>query len=408
MIKQVKIKEFKNIRDFDANFDNSIILLRGDNEVGKSSVIQFIEIALGKQKNIPPGSEGQGLVIADFKGNEYLFAVEFKSGKPVVTITFPDGMRDNKKSTLAGIVGAIDFDIDKFVEQSKSVSGRKEQIQTYKSFLDKQIVAEIERYEVNVAINYEQRTIATRDLKNVNGVISLHPMKGEDLEIEPIDVSEIFQKQKEANEHNSKIDVAQRVLDGCKIEKDGIETQIKALTIKLKETTERIEKGEQYLKDNQKIDVSEYENKLQSANEVNQKVEQAKDFKAKIAERDRLENEIGEMTALIDSTRQLITDSIRDMDSPVEGLTFDAEQLLYNGIAVHPDSLSKSTIMELGIKLKIAENPDAGVLFIQEGESIGLERLETIKNLAEKNGFQIIMEQVERGNPKLTVELVGT
>lgn len=113
------------------------------------------------------------------------------------------------------------------------------------------------------------------------------------------------------------------------------------------------------------------------------------------------------MTALIDSTRQVIQDAIRDMDSPIEGLGFDSEQLLYKGVPVNPDSLSKSEIMELGIKLKIAENPDAGVLFIQEGESIGAKRLEEIKEIAAKNNFQIIMEQVERGNEKLTVELVS-
>ena len=160
MIKKVQINEFKAIKDFDESFENNIILLKGDNGVGKSSVIQFIEIALGKQKNIPPNATGEGEVIADFRGNQYLFQVAFKDGKPIVTITAPDGMKDNKKSTLAGIVGAIDFDIDKFVEQSKSLSGRKEQIETYKKFLDKEIVEQIERYESNVAINYEQRTIA--------------------------------------------------------------------------------------------------------------------------------------------------------------------------------------------------------------------------------------------------------
>jgi hypothetical protein len=170
---------------------------------------------------------------------------------------------------------------------------------------------------------------------------------------------------------------------------------------------DRIDKGEAFLKSNTKIDVTEFETKLQNANEINAQVSQAKELKAKLAEKDKLTNDIGEMTALIDSTRQVIQDAIRDMDSPVEGLGFDSDQLLYKGIPVNPDSLSKSEIMELGIKLKIAENPDAGVLFIQEGESIGAKRLEEIKEIASKNNFQIIMEQVERGNEKLTVELVS-
>ena len=407
MIKKVQIKEFKAIKDFDESFENNIILLKGDNGVGKSSVIQFIEIALGKQKNIPPNATGEGEVIADFRGNQYLFQVAFKDGKPIVTITAPDGMKDNKKSTLAGIVGAIDFDIDKFVEQSKSLSGRKEQIETYKKFLDKEIVEQIERYESNVAINYEQRTIANRELKTIDGAIALHPMKGENLNIEPIDVSDVFQKQKEANEHNSKIEVTESTLLQLKQENERYDSEIARLMDLAKVNKDRIDKGEAFLKSNTKIDVTEFETKLQNANEINAQVSQAKELKAKLAEKEKLTNDIGEMTALIDSTRQVIQDAIRDMDSPIEGLGFDSEQLLYKGVPVNPDSLSKSEIMELGIKLKIAENPDAGVLFIQEGESIGAKRLEEIKEIAAKNNFQIIMEQVERGNEKLTVELVS-
>ena len=407
MIKKVQIKEFKAIKDFDESFENNIILLKGDNGVGKSSVIQFIEIALGKQKNIPPNATGEGEVIADFKGNQYLFQVSFKDGKPIVTITAPDGMKDNKKSTLAGIVGAIDFDIDKFVEQSKSLSGRKEQIETYKKFLDKEIVEQIERYESNVAINYEQRTIANRELKTIDGAIALHPMKGENLNIEPIDVSDVFQKQKEANEHNSKIEVTESTLLQLKQENERYDSEIARLMDLAKVNKDRIDKGESFLNSNTKIDITEFETKLQNANEINAQVSQAKELKAKLAEKEKLTNDIGEMTALIDSTRQVIQDAIRDMDSPIEGLGFDSEQLLYKGVPVNPDSLSKSEIMELGIKLKIAENPDAGVLFIQEGESIGAKRLEEIKEIAAKNNFQIIMEQVERGNEKLTVELVS-
>lgn len=232
-------------------------------------------------------------------------------------------------------------------------------------------------------------------------------MKGENLNIEPIDVSDVFQKQKEANDHNSKIEVAESTLLQLKQENERYDSEIARLMDLAKVNKDRIDKGESFLNSNTKIDVTEFETKLQNANEINAQVSQAKELKAKLAEKEKLTNDIGEMTALIDSTRQVIQDAIRDMDSPIEGLGFDSEQLLYKGVPVNPDSLSKSEIMELGIKLKIAENPDAGVLFIQEGESIGAKRLEEIKEIAAKNNFQIIMEQVERGNEKLTVELVS-
>jgi len=90
----------------------------------------------------------------------------------------------------------------------------------------------------------------------------------------------------------------------------------------------------------------------------------------------------------------------------VDGLTVDADSLIYNGVPVSSASLSSSEIMHLGIKLKMAENPDLGILFIQRGESLGAKRLKDIQDLAKKYDWQIIMEQVERGNEKLTIEIM--
>jgi hypothetical protein len=119
-----------------------------------------------------------------------------------------------------------------------------------------------------------------------------------------------------------------------------------------------------------------------------------------------LSDESGELTAFIESSNQAIADAIRDCDSPVDGLTFDADSLIYNGVPVSNASLSSSEIMHLGIKLKMAENPDLGILFIQRGESLGAQRLKDIQDLAKKYDWQIIMEQVERGNEKLTIEIM--
>ena len=80
------------------------------------------------------------------EGN-YIFQVKFKNNKPVVTITAPDGNKDNRKSALAGVVGAIDFDINKFVSLSDSRKGRKEQVEIFKSLLPKEVTDELERYE---------------------------------------------------------------------------------------------------------------------------------------------------------------------------------------------------------------------------------------------------------------------
>lgn len=75
-ILKVKIDKFKVLEDFEADLNRANIFLVGENGVGKSSVMQFIEIALGRTDNIPADAMGKGEVITDKDGNKFTFKVE--------------------------------------------------------------------------------------------------------------------------------------------------------------------------------------------------------------------------------------------------------------------------------------------------------------------------------------------
>jgi energy-coupling factor transporter ATP-binding protein EcfA2 len=416
-IQEVKIKEFKCLKDIEKEIKGNNIVLMGDNGVGKSSFIQFIEIALGKQTNIPPNATGEGEVITDKNGNKYTFTVKFKDGKPVVTVTSPDGLKDARKGTIAGIVGALDFDIDEFVELSKTEKGRKQQVDIFKSFLSEDVRKELARFEANVKANYESRTEVNRTLKEKESAIKEHPLFKEIgvSKFEQVDTKEVYAQFESANETNNKIkDVCarmeQRKLDfedkqsrilKLQLELDRLKDESNLIVTKNNEAAEWLTK-----KENQPIDLKQYEEKIKTASDTNKKFESAEQLKKDIALVEKLKEEAGELTAKVESEKQAILDAIRDMETPIQGLSFDNDQLIYNGIFVNPDSLSTSEIMELGIRLKMAENPELGILFIQRGESLGAKRLQEIQAIADKAGWQIIMEQVERGKEKLHIEIM--
>ena len=54
----------------------------------------------------------------------------------------------------------------------------------------------------------------------------------------------------------------------------------------------------------------------------------------------------------------------------------------------------------------MAQNPNVKVLFIENGESLGLEKLKQIQELCKEFDYQIIMEQVERGTDELKIEIM--
>jgi len=415
-ILKIVVKQFKAIKDLDAEINGGNIIIYGENGVGKTSLMQFIEIALGKNTHIPPNAEGEGYVVADKNGNKYTFHVKFKDHKPVLTITTPDGLSDSRKGSIAAIVGAINFDINEFVENSKSEKGRKEQVETFKNLLPPEIKSEIARLEANVKSNYDLRADVNKALKATQGKIELHPLNKHGVyldEFKEVNISDVYAKLNEASAYNTKLsEVASR-----KNEREQALIAVNRRIEDLKKALQLAEEEQQslqfkqieaakYLEANKPIDITVIQSQIDSANETNEQYKSAQELIQLLKDAEIYKEQSGTLTAGIESQRQTISDAIKDMSNPVPGLTFDDNGLLYNGTPVNPDSLSFSEIIELGVKMKIAENPELP-LFINNGESIGNKRLHDIKEIAERSGLQIIMEHVQRGQEKLTIEVMG-
>lgn len=406
----VYIKEFKVLKDQKFELGGNHILVMGDNGVGKSSLLQFIQIALGKQTNVPANIQGEGMVVMNKDGKNITFSVKFKDGKPVIDVKGEGVYINNKKGAIAELVGALDFDIDKFVEMSKTDAGRKKQVEIYKSFLPFEVIEFMNIMESKIKASYDERTSLNRDIKNLDGSINLHPLINNIAELgsyAQINIESVYEDLKKAQAHNASVEkIKTGVAEKNKSVKD-IEEQIKALEDKKTSILVDIEKGNAWLTKNVLIDLTSMEHSIQTATEQNGRYSQAQQLISDMKKLEGLKESVGELSALIESSKAAIIETIKQIDSPVDGLTYDEDGLYWNGIAVNPDNLSTSEIIELGIRLKMAENPDLGVLFIEHGESIGSDRLKVIKDLADKNGWQLIMEQVERGNKLLHLEIMA-
>lgn len=398
-VQQVKIKDFKVLKNLEVEVKGNNLILIGDNGVGKSSFMQFIEIALGRNNNIPPNALGEGEVVVDRNGQEYKFQVKIKDGKSKIIVHTPDGMRDDRKGTIANLIGAIDFDINEFVSLSESVPGRRKQVEIFKSLLPTETIEFLNTMENKVKMDEGDRTEVGRKIKAIEGSLKENPLYGSHLTIEKVDIGNAQEELQKATAHNSNVDRITNGIDSKTKEWEDLKTKMVILE---REITE----GKKWLETNQPIDTTALFEKINNASESNTKYNEAQRIIGQEKELETLKSEQGELTALIDSSKQAIQDAIRDMDSPVEGLSFDNENLIYNGHIVSETTLATSEIIELGVKLKMAQNKDFGVLFIEHGESLGENRLKDIQKIAAENNWQIIMEQVQRGANKLQIEIM--
>lgn len=414
---EVIIKDFKKLKDLKSNIEGCNVFLRGPNRVGKSTFMDFIEIALGKSKIVPPNTNIEGQVITDKDGMEYRFDVKIDKGKPKVTVTMPDGSKDTSKSVIAGIVGLNAFDIDEFVNLSTTEAGRKKQVDEFKKFLDQETRDFLAKYELSIKKDFDERTEVNRDIKKLEGSINLHPMINHIHEIDSfkeVNTEDALNQLKEIQKHNETVNkvlsnIESRNSEIAKQNEEIKELEAKILAIKKDIATKEdlTNQANEWLKTNKIKPTEELEKSITEASEINKKHLQAKELIKQIAELKVCRETEETLTKKIELERNMIKDAIREMKGPVQGLGFDDEQLLYNGIPVHPSSLSKSEIKKLGIQLKIAENPDLP-LFIHEAECMDEDSLREIQQLADDCGLQMFAEEVQRGGPRdLQIDIVA-
>lgn len=425
-IKKIKIENFKKLENFEFNPDGKNYFITGDNSVGKSTLIQFLEIAAGIETNIPENLIGKGVVIGTKDDGDYEFKVKIKDGKAIVQVQTPDGLKDDRKTTLKAITHAIGFDIMEFVKLSESKAGQKKQVEIYKSFLDPEIIEQIERLKKDVEISYNDRTEANKELVRIKSVIDSHRFSRlSDAELghyQPVDTSVLMEEQEKISAHNKTISEFVIRLEGKKesIEESekaaqDIGRQISELQAKLKEKMVEIdtlkadfEKGQKYLAANPLKDTTAISTKISNASQTNKDASDAAELIKQRGIYSKVEKEWEALEITVNSKRQSITDAIRDMDSPVDGLSFNEDSLLYNGLPVEFGSLSESEIMLLGMKMFIARNKEYGIVYLENSNLIGQKRWEELLALVKENDLQLFAEEVVRGQEELImVEIEG-
>ncbi len=424
-IQKVSIRNFRNIENIQKEINGNNILLLGENQRGKSNFIKALEIALGMTSlvGVNPIMNGKKeasiQVITDDKGNEYKFEVKFKEGsdKPSITVTAPNGLKNTAKSVIGSIVGEIDFDIDAFVEMSKTEKGRKQQVEIVRSFLSEEVKTELRKHENTIKAQYDDRTEINRKIKTMQGFISESGLTPDDMKkyflAEPIE--------KLTEELNAGINTNQNI-QKAKSKFEEIDKSVERGVAEVQKLKDRIKEIEQLnesllldgkkienwlaAKENQPVDISHLQEKMKDATAHNLMHEKVNSVRTQEMKAEELQAESEALTILIETTRQLISDTIKDLDMPIEGLSFNDDNLTYNGSVVDESTLSTSEIMMLGVKLKMAKNPNAKVLFIERGESLGSDKLHNLQKMAKDHGFQIIMEQVQRGTEELLIEIM--
>lgn len=462
-IKKLQLSNFQVIEKFDADFTGNVYFVTGDNELGKSTLLKAIGALLtGNRDDVLRNGASKGfakMVIGD-DGEEYDVQLSFTESNPRGTLTIKQaatGMLTNNVSMLSKIFGYQDFDAVEFSRWSETAEGRRKQIAVVKGLLPEKVRERIDAIDDKVAALKTERTGINRDVKTFAGFVEIIGKQLAPGDVQkyasPVDVSDLMEKQQvnaqliekaktvraaltQRTEQIAAIPArldaekkkAEAAMKKCsdmveaarlalqKAEADaairteaimeGMEKAISEINKEKADFEMRKANAESWLakyeqNNPEKTDIPAMLEQAETHNkkyhlvcQYNEKVKQYDDIKAKA------DAMTGEISSLMDERSELITNS----ELPIAGLSFTDDGLELNGIPFVPGKISDSQLMEIAAKLVIASNPKVKVFRIARGESLGAKRLQTIIDIARKNGFQGFLENVVRGQEELRIE----
>ena len=462
-IKKLELLNFQVIEKFDAEFDGTVYFVTGDNELGKSTLLKAIGALLtGNRDDVLRNGASKGfakMVVGD-DGEEYDVQLSFTEANPRGTLTIKQkttGMATNNVSMLQRIFGYQDFDAVEFSRWSETADGRRKQIAVVKALLPEPVRKRIEEIDETVSTLKQERTGVNRDVKTFAGFVDTIKQQLAPGDVEkysaPVDVTALMERQQTNAALIEKAKTVRATLAQRKEQLAGIPARIEAEKAKadatrkayadkveiariayenaLRDRADADEKINEILADAlgeieaQKKDwetrkanaeswLAKYEANNPENTDVPALLEQAEahnkryhvvcQFKEKQTQYDAIKAKSEEMDRRIAELSTERADLIANAELPIAGLSFTDDGLELNGVPFVPGKVSDSQTMEIAAKLVIASNPTVKVFRIARGESLGAKRLQTIVDIARKNGFQGFIEQVQRGQNEMLVE----
>jgi len=378
---------------------DNMIVVQGDNQAGKSSILDSIIMAFKGDRSLPemPVHKGskKGEIIIKIDGNDKIppFTItrtitDKKASIKIEPVEVLHG--ETPRSFMDKIIGSVSFDPLEFINQE----GKKQ-----RQVLLELIGINVDELDKKEKAIFDERTIKGRELKSVEAKVKGLKVWHDVKETEEIKVADLSKKLTEAMNFNQ--DIKNRVLANQNRKNSGVKLQeeIDELEIKLaKKKTELAEKKEEFraekkeLEGMELIDIETLNAELQSIESKNAKI---RDNITYIKENTALTAVVAAHGALDIELESIRADRIKMMQDaaiPVPGLTFDEDGLLYNSIPL--SQCSDGAKLMIGTAISMALNPTMRVLRIKDGSLLGTKNLKLLEEIVKEKDFQLWIERV--------------
>lgn len=412
--------------------DGNVVKISGDNEQGKTTVLDCIWWALGGTKNIQdmPIRSGEKKAKISLDLGDMVVTRKFTEAGSTLEVTNKEGaVYKSPQAILDNLVGKLSFDPLAFSKAKKD-----EQVQTLLRIVDLKhdhaklsgiagipfVTGETPIVDINNAYSavYSARTAVNSEVSMYEGQLKQYENT---VETEPVVVTELIAERDRLHKINltndkfkekgvvlqSKLNQISETIQRNKEVLKSIEDEIARLQASRVST---IELGEVYSADHKKAveelrqydsdvmaleykDMSEISEKIANADKQNRDAT-AWEAKQKITATFNEKKAKSEaMTTTLEKIKEYKESLIAEAKFPIPGMGFSSDGVTIDKIPF--DQCSAAQKLKVSVAVAMALNPKLRVIRIDDGSLLGPANMKIIEEMAKENDYQIWMEIVD-------------
>lgn len=402
-INKLEIENVKRVKAVTLEPSQSgLTIIGGNNRQGKSSVLDSIAWALGGNKFRPSEPQREGSVLPPslkITLNNGL-VIERKGKNSELKVTDPTGKKAGQQ-LLDTFVEELALNLPRFMDSS---SKEKANILLQIIGVGPQLY-ELEQKETEI---YNRRT-AIGQIADQKKKFADEQKSYDDVPKELVSASELIQQQQAVllknaenqKQRNQVVQLANRE-ESLRKEISSVRLEIERLTAKLNtlntdwNTTllslETAKKSAEILQDES---TAELEKNLRDIEILNAKIRANLDKEKAEEEAKQYSHQYTELTAKIEAVRQQKIDLLKGAKLPLEGLSVQDGELIYQGFKW--DNLANSDQLKVATAIVRHLRPECGFVLMDKLEAMDMDTLYEFGKWLQEEGLQVIATRVSKG-----------
>ena len=375
---------------------SGLTIVGGNNNQGKTSVLDSIAWALGGEKYRPSQPQREGSTIPPTLHivlNNGLI-VERKGKNSSLKVTDPSGNKGGQQ-LLNELVEQLALDLPKFMESSG-----KEKAQTLLKIIgvgDQLAVLDQQEKEM-----YNKR-LAIGQIADQKEKFAKEQPYYPDAPKELVSPSELIRQQQEIlarnGENQRKRDQVKKYEDSIYFLRqsvDGMKEQLAEEEKKLREAEENLRIAQMNTQDLQDESTAELEASISNIEEINRKVRANMDKDKAEEDAREYRDQYNALTAEINKKRNAKTDLLQSAELPLPELSVKEGELIYKG--QQWDNMSGSDRLKVSTAIVRKLNPKCGFVLLDKLEQMDIQTLNEFGKWLEQEGLQAIATRVSTGD----------